>query len=896
MKLFARMMRVVGVGLALSAVLVAPASASPRDPETVPFGWPVVADSDTSPQTELGQAPLTSRGALIKLSPIGSASPSPGVQTVVAPRGYAIVHPENNFLVDPVSVVQREDQLYDVADASGSVVEVDLVTGKQTLIWSGAPLVAPKAIVIDPLTQDLLVLDSGLGGGAGGIFRLHEGVSGAVDTPVLVHDGTYGPTTGTTTWPHMVSPRGMDVDAQGNLYIADAQASPNFYTNGALFKVNPNAPDDVNNPATTPRTPVSWDAHGAPDYAGEYFLDPQGVIVRPDGIYVVDSKDNKLDSNAGVIRVDPTTGVQTFVAGGFSVAPPAFNFFAGGLFGIAPVDPAWAPTPPNNTRSDDVYVLDANYVDPGDGTTSGMVGVVNPTNPDPTTNQVAFGSGYPSQPFSYNHTFNNVFAAFSDPHWLVTSRDLPNPPVFSVNTGAGDAGPGGAIIQEPAGCGAEGTPVCTIKFKIRLDHDWPRSVKVDYQITDVTATTAVDYINETAAGKLTATFLPGDTVQTVSVPVRADLLDEPDETMKITLSSPFRGTLDPAEARRTAIGTILDDDPQPTVTATSPPPTPEANVNVACHLHLDAPSGRPITINWASADGTAVQPGDYGAVSSGVTFAPGEVDKDLGVQIKDDTLNEDTENFTFNLTQPGSFVTIPAGTKCTADITDNDPVPKLTIKDTKSNEGNSGTRDVTLTVALSSVSGKKVSVKWATADDVATLANKDYVQASGTLDFAPGEATKSIVVKIVGDTVKEQDEPFKVVLSNPSNATILTGSAAVTIVNDDEDPTTTTTPSTPGGATKPTTSSGGTKACSSRRTFHIRVKATKLRKAKVVSAKIFVNSKLVTTRKGKRLTAPVVLKGLKKGRYKVVIKAKLSDGRTVTDIRRYYTCHKKIVK
>ena len=53
--------------------------------------------------TEAGQVPLTGRGALIKLAPIGSASP--GVQTIVAPRGYAITHPEDNYLIDPVSVV-----------------------------------------------------------------------------------------------------------------------------------------------------------------------------------------------------------------------------------------------------------------------------------------------------------------------------------------------------------------------------------------------------------------------------------------------------------------------------------------------------------------------------------------------------------------------------------------------------------------------------------------------------------------------------------------------------------------------------------------------------------------------------------------------------------------------
>ena len=57
-----------------------------------------------------------------------------------------------------------------------------------------------------------------------------------------------------------------------------------------------------------------------------------------------------------------------------------------------------------------------------------------------------------------------------------------------------------------------------------------------------------------------------------------------------------------------------------------------------------------------------------------------------------------------------------------------------------------------------------------------------------------------------------------------------------------------------------------------------------------------MNGKKVTTRRGKRLTAAVVLRGLKKGRYRVVIKAKLSNGRTVTDVPRYRTCTKKVTK
>ena len=54
-----------------------------------------------------------------------------------------------------------------------------------------------------------------------------------------------------------------------------------------------------------------------------------------------------------------------------------------------------------------------------------------------------------------------------------------------------------------------------------------------------------------------------------------------------------------------------------------------------------------------------------------------------------------------------------------------------------------------------------------------------------------------------------------------------------------------------------------------------------------------VNGKKQKAKKGKRFTGKVNLVGLKKGRYVVVIKVKLSNGKTVTDTRRFKTCTPK---
>ena len=81
------------------------------------------------------------------------------------------------------------------------------------------------------------------------------------------------------------------------------------------------------------------------------------------------------------------------------------------------------------------------------------------------------------------------------------------------------------------------------------------------------------------------------------------------------------------------------------------------------------------------------------------------------------------------------------------------------------------------------------------------------------------------------------------------------------------------------------------RACGSRRNFRIRVRTRKA--DPVVSAAVLVNGRRVRVVRGARLTAPVRLTGLPKGRYSVQIKAKTKSGRTLSGVRRYFTCTPK---
>jgi hypothetical protein len=118
-----------------------------------------------------------------------------------------------------------------------------------------------------------------------------------------------------------------------------------------------------------------------------------------------------------------------------------------------------------------------------------------------------------------------------------------------------------------------------------------------------------------------------------------------------------------------------------------------------------------------------------------------------------------------------------------ATITDDDPLPELTASDVAILEGNAGTRNLTFTVRLSAVSGRPVTVEYATADGTAA-AGTDYVPKSGTLTFLPGWTTQTVTIAILGDEDAEGDEFLVLNLLDAANA-IVAGPGRGWIKSDD---------------------------------------------------------------------------------------------------------------
>ena len=185
----------------------------------------------------------------------------------------------------------------------------------------------------------------------------------------------------------------------------------------------------------------------------------------------------------------------------------------------------------------------------------------------------------------------------------------------------------------------------------------------------------------------------------------------------------------------TGTGTIVDDDPLPTVSigdvslAEADSGTTVASFVVA----LSAPSGKPITVDYATADGTATA-SDYSGASGTMSFVPGETSKTMDVDILGDTTYENDETFGVSLS---NLVNVAPGTMAaTGTITNDDPLPQASIDDRSVTEGDAGTTAATFTVSLTNPSAFAISVDVATSDQSAN-APADYIRRDHHRDLRP---------------------------------------------------------------------------------------------------------------------------------------------------------------
>jgi hypothetical protein len=352
-----------------------------------------------------------------------------------------------------------------------------------------------------------------------------------------------------------------------------------------------------------------------------------------------------------------------------------------------------------------------------------------------------------------------VGATISDDTGLGTIIDDDAPPVLSV---------AGTSVSETAG---------TVGVPVAMSGASSQTVTVHYATSGGTATADLDYTPVSG----TLTIPAGASPDPITVPITNDPIDEADETFMVALSLPMNATLSTGSAQVT----ILDDDATPTISVADVV-VGEAAGPASFDVSLSNPSSSTVTVDYATANGTALAGDDYTATTGTISFAPGDTAATIDVPVTSDAIDEPTQTFDVTLTNPNN-ATIGDGS-ATASILDDDGGPWVSVADVAVSES-VGTATFTLT--LDGPSQQVITVDFATVDGTA-VAGSDYTSVSGTLTFAPGETTHDVVVPILNDTTYEGLETFGLVLTDPSNVSIDTLQATATITSDDKAPATLT--------------------------------------------------------------------------------------------------------
>jgi hypothetical protein len=198
---------------------------------------------------------------------------------------------------------------------------------------------------------------------------------------------------------------------------------------------------------------------------------------------------------------------------------------------------------------------------------------------------------------------------------------------------------------------------------------------------------------------------------------------------------------------------------------------------------LSPPAPDTVTVDWATANGSAAAGSDYTASSGSLSFPPGTTSLTLTVPVLGDLLDEPDETFLVNLSNPANATL--ADSQGQATILDDDPTPLLSIADATLPEGDSGSTNASFTVSLSSPSAQTVAAAYTTADNTA-LAGSDYTSSSGSVSFPPGSTvSQTLTVPVLGDLLDEPDERFFLLLSSPAGALLADELAIGTILDDD---------------------------------------------------------------------------------------------------------------
>lgn len=196
-----------------------------------------------------------------------------------------------------------------------------------------------------------------------------------------------------------------------------------------------------------------------------------------------------------------------------------------------------------------------------------------------------------------------------------------------------------------------------------------------------------------------------------------------------------------------------------------------------------------VSVNYATVPRNATADSDYTPTTGTLTWADGDsTSRIISVAVTGDALVEPDESFDVRLGNPlgGSLLGDAQAATVTIAAGDLSNIPVVSFA-TGSSNVSEGSGVITVTLSANPVPTSSFTVPFTTGGTAIKGTGKDYTISSSPVTFAAGQATRTIEITLLQNTVLSAGKTINLTLGNPAGQSLL-GTVALHTVNiaDDE--------------------------------------------------------------------------------------------------------------
>jgi len=321
------------------------------------------------------------------------------------------------------------------------------------------------------------------------------------------------------------------------------------------------------------------------------------------------------------------------------------------------------------------------------------------------------------------------------------------------------------VVSESAGL---------VNIAVSVSNPSSSSVTVPYSVSGTSSTPSDHNLVDSSI-----TIAAGQTSGVIAITVVDDSMDEPSETVIVTIGAPTGANLLNPSVHQV---TITDNDSAPAVSfATASSAASESAGAQSIAVSISEPSSFIVSIP-VSVSGSATQGSDYSLATSIVTIPAGSSGATFEVTLLNDSAYEGSETLVIQLGTPTN-ATLGAIASHTLTIGDDESIPEVSFSSASSTAAESaGT--VTVTAQLNHGRAAPASVPY-TVTGTATRPG-DHSLSNGTLSFAAGSTSTSVSFEIINDGLYDPGETIILSLGAPTGVALGSQTTHVLTVTDDE--------------------------------------------------------------------------------------------------------------